>query len=69
MRSSFNKFKIKEDDLISFKRRRHNKNLTTKKETNMQSELRQEYVKIITNKHKRNDWSNPKIEIKEYYEI
>ena len=35
----------------------------------MQSELRQEYVKIITNKHKRNDWSNPKIEIKEYYEI
>jgi hypothetical protein len=39
--------KIKEDDLISFKRRRHNKNLTTKKETNMQSELRQEYVKII----------------------
>jgi glycosyltransferase involved in cell wall biosynthesis len=69
MRSSFNKFKIKEDDLISFKRRRHNKNLTTKKETNMQSELRQEYVKIITNKHKRKDWSNPKIEIKEYYEI
>ena len=69
MRVEFNNLKVKEDDVISFMRRKHDKNLTTAKNTAMGSKLRKEYENIINNKVKTKNWSNPKIEIREYYEL
>ena len=69
MRAEFNNFKIKEDDVISFMRRKHDKNLTIAKNTAMGSKLRKEYENIINNKVKTKNWISPKIEIREYYEI
>lgn len=69
LRANFNKLKTKEDNVVSFMRRKHDKNLTITTDTGMNSKLRKEYEKIIESKNKTKSWVNPIIETKEYYEI
>lgn len=69
MRANFNKLSVKEDNKISFMRRKHDKNLTVSEKTRMKSELRKKYEDIINNKLKNKNWDNPIIEIKEYEKI
>lgn len=61
--------KIKQDNVISFNRRKHSKNLTIKPETNMKSELRKSYENILKTKIKSKDWTNPIIKKVDYYEL
>lgn len=69
LRANFKKYKVKEDKEISFNRRRHTKNLTIKKDTNMKSELRKKYEKIIELKSTLSEWINPEIKNFNYYEL
>lgn len=68
-RANFNNINIKTLNNVLFLRRKHDKNLTEAQETNMKSEIRKSYMDYIENCKKTNNWVNPKIEIKEYYEI
>jgi len=69
IRATKTKFKIKRDNVVSFNRRLHQKNLTIDSNTNMNSQIRNEYQKIIKTKTKLKDWGNPTIKKVEYYEL
>jgi glycosyltransferase involved in cell wall biosynthesis len=68
-RAVHKKLRIKKDNMISFKRRKHDKNLTVMNHTNLDSEIRKSYQDITITKLRTKNWYNPEIKNFKYYEL
>jgi len=68
-RAIYKKIRIKKDNIISFKRRKHDKNLTVMNHTNLNSEIRKTYQNITNTKFRTKNWYNPVVKKYSYNEL